>query len=132
MIALQHHKFIEKITGNKLHAFQKVLVDTLIFREIEEALGFELYDHQKSYILGDTLLEYDSNNRRRGLTTAHIIKLALSDGKPINLHRMQDYCDMQFMEGAGLLRYSRYYRDMFMFIRNKLEDRGFKVREVFK
>lgn len=130
---MDQYKFVEEYTGEKLLPFQKKVVDMFIIKEIEEAMGFKLYELQRSYILGEqTYLGYDPNNRRRGLTTAHCIKLALSDGEPLNLHKMHEVCDMQHFDRSQLYRYASWYRDHFLFIRNKLEDHGFKVRKVFK
>lgn len=105
-----------------------------LINEIEDAMGFKLHALQKLYIVGETELpRYNTRVRKRGLTTAHCIKLALSEGEPLNLHKMHEVCDMQHFDKADLIRYSRgWYRDYFLFIRNRLEDHGLKVRKVIK
>lgn len=50
-------------------------------RMVETALGIELYDWQKAYILGQT--DYMPPGRHTGKTTAHMIRLCLSKGNPI-------------------------------------------------
>jgi hypothetical protein len=52
---------------------------------IEECLGFKLYDWQKEYIFGRSCVI--PTGRRVGFTTAYMIKLIISEGKPIRLDK---------------------------------------------
>ena len=71
---------------------------------IEKALGFELYEWQKAYLLGETFKE--PTGRAVGRTTAYIVKLLLTNDKVINSNKNEDiqkYKDFQ----------SPYYSDFF-------------------
>lgn len=95
--------------------------------EIETALGIKLYDHQKAYLLGKSnalLLD-----RKTGKTVAYCIKLALSEGPPLNIDRPEDFSDRQGMPNNRT--YAKlYFRDIFMEIRSKLEKQGLPVRGI--
>lgn len=93
---------------------------------IENALGLELYDHQVNYLLdkGELL-----SGRRTGKTLAYCVKLALSDGEPLNMKKPEDFSDGWAL--GNRITYSRdFFRREFMRIRNMLIDYGFKVREI--
>lgn len=93
---------------------------------IEKALGIELYDHQASYLLGRGPLQ---PGRHTGKTIAFCIRLALSDGPPLDLRTPELYADE-----LGLRDHRRYSRDFFkkefLKIRDKLKNYGFSVRDV--
>lgn len=114
---------------------------------IEKALGIQLYEPQKQYLLGETA--YFGPNRGAGRTLAHCIDLALNDGydyeitdhshhrgkirirgvDPIDTRKMERYCDY----GDGSIRYARgYYRRMFLDIWHLLKDAGLSVRELIR
>lgn len=69
-------------------------MDDWIIECIEEGLGFKLYDWQKDYVLGKPC--YIPTSRGTGSTTAYIIKLIISEGKPIRLDKpgaIVEICD---------------------------------------
>lgn len=91
---------------------------------IEKAMGFELYEHQKNYLLERGNLK---SGRATGKTVAYCIKLALSDGEPLNLSRLENFSDF----GDGTVRYARqFFKGEFIKIRNILKEHGFPVREI--
>jgi hypothetical protein len=93
---------------------------------IEKALGFELYNHQKDYLLGNGLL---MGGRGSGKTTAYCVKLALSDGEPLNLQKMEDIADEWSLPNHR--QYARgFFKHELMRIRGKLEVYGFPVCKV--
>jgi len=98
----------------------------MVIPHIEKALGLKLYDHQVNYLLdkGNLL-----SGRRTGKTLAHCVKLALSDGEPLNMKKPEDFSDGRFLDNR--ITYSRdFFRREFMRIRNMLIDYGFIVREI--
>jgi hypothetical protein len=101
-------------------------MNEMLIPHIENALGIRLYDNQKDYLLANGLL---GNERNTGKTTAYCIKLALSDGEPLNLKKPWEFSDeLRLPEHK---RYSRYFfRNEFMRIRAHLEAYGFPVRRV--
>ncbi len=95
---------------------------------IEHALGFKLYREQIEYIFHNGPYSY-SSSRQTGKTTAHCIKLALSEGEPLNGDRPDKWCDLDYGQ-RGLISYSRWYFRYFMNIRNRLRSVRLKVRPV--
>lgn len=94
----------------------KITEETLI--AVEKALNIKLFNAQKKYLLSDAYCF--SLGRRTGKTLAHCIKLALSDGPPINLRLMERYSDY----GNGTVSYARgFYRQQFMHIWEQLAER---------
>jgi hypothetical protein len=93
---------------------------------IENALGFKLHEHQVNYLLDKGNLV---GGRRTGKTVAYCIKLALSDGEPLDLKKPEEFAD-----GWSLPNHNRYarsfFRNEFMKYRQILKDYGFPVREV--
>ena len=95
---------------------------------IEKAVGFELYDMQKQYLLRKAPM---GNDRRSGRTTAYCILIALSDGDELDLKRPEEFSDG--WELSNHIPYARgFFRSEFMRIYNKLKDYGFPVRPVRK
>jgi len=93
---------------------------------IEKALGIRLYDNQKGFLLYGSSLGWQ---RCTGKTTAYCVKLALSEGEPLNLKKPELFSDECGL--ADHRTYSRrWFRYTFMEIRGKLKDYGFPVREV--
>lgn len=95
---------------------------------IEHALGFKLYKEQIDYIFHDGPYNY-SSLRTTGKTTAHCIKLALSDGQPLNGNKPDRWCDIDHGK-QGLIPYSRWYFSYFMKIREQLRSVRLGVRSV--
>lgn len=86
----------------------------LILYQVEKALGFELYDWQKAYIIGES--DWVMPGRGNGRTTAYILRTLLRAGEePIKLWEKQ-HVPIRFTE-----------------IYEKLTDPkiGLKVRKVF-
>lgn len=104
-----------------------------MIHNVEKALGINLYDDQIRYLTGSTASFNFYNNRGTGKTTAYCIRLALSDGEPLNLRDPKEFSDW-FESGLSFNEAPRYSKDFFlkefMKIRDKLKDHGFQVREV--
>lgn len=99
-----------------------MVISKEILPVIEKALGFELYNHQKQYLLDEGILQ---GGRATGKTVAYCIKLALSDGEPLDLKYPETFSD------RSERHYSRgFFRAEFMRIRGLLQAHGFKVRSV--
>lgn len=96
---------------------------------IEKAMGFKLLPFQIHYLIGqsNTL----GSTRASGRTTAYCIKLALSEGEPLNLREVEKFADMKHFDRYQHMTYARrFFRNEFMNIRYKLEGQGLKVREL--
>lgn len=100
-------------------------INDLVIKYIEKALKVELYDWQKQYLLGE---KYTApKGRGVGRTFVHIIKTALSDGRPLDLRRPNTFSDY----GDGSSQYvHNYYRRAFLEVYEQLKMYGFPVREV--
>lgn len=96
---------------------------------LEKALDIKLYEGQKQYIVNDGSYWY--GGRASGRTVAYCIKLALSDGKPLDMREPENFCDSDYGPERNKRRYARsYFKRMFLDIQQKLKDNGFKVREI--
>lgn len=94
---------------------------------IENCLNFKLYDYQKKYLLNEP--HNFPLGRCTGRTTAFCIKLALSDGEPLNISKPEEFSDMRHL--SNHVSYARgFFRYEFMEIREKLNNAGFDVRDV--
>lgn len=93
-------------------------------KTIEVALGITLYDNQKKYILCSD--ESCFTERGQGKTLAHMIKLALSVGEPIDLEQFEKYTDQKCHTNS----YTALYKREFIKLRNKLKEAGLTVREI--
>lgn len=91
---------------------------------IEKAVGFTLRDHQINYLLDKGPL---ASGRNTGKTVAYCIKLALSDGVPLDMERPFEFSD--YGDGSRSYAY-KFFRNEFMKYRGMLKDYGFPVREV--
>ena len=95
---------------------------------IEKTLNITLYEGQRRYLLNDG--DYWFGGRKSGKTMAYCIRLALSDGDPINLVRPVEYIDSDFGPPGNESKYSYWFRRFFMNVWQPLKDAGFPVREV--
>ena len=86
---------------------------------IEKALGISLHEGQKQYLLNNGT--YWFGGRATGKTLAYCIKLALSDGEPLDIQKPCEICDND---------YARWFRDFFIKIWISLKDAGLPVREL--
>lgn len=87
-------------------------------------MGIKLYEHQVNYLLDKGNLKV---GRRTGKTVAYCIKLALSEGNPLNMKTPDEFSDY----GDGSVRYARdFFRGEFLMIRDKLRHYGFPVRDI--
>jgi hypothetical protein len=99
-------------------------INVLVLPHIENALGMKLYEPQKNYLLSDGDYSWQGD-RGSGKTLAYCIKLVLSEGKPLDMRYPERFSDLDYAH------YSRsYFRQMFMEVWNKLNDYGFRVREI--
>jgi hypothetical protein len=93
---------------------------------IESALGLKLYDNQKRYLMDEAGLV---GGRRTGKTTAYCIKLALSEGEPLNMDKPEEFADG--WELGDQRRYAKaYFRRAFLDIREALKGAGLPVRDI--
>lgn len=97
-----------------------------VIPHIEQAMEFRLYDHQINYLLNSGSLE---GGRGSGKTTVYCIKLALSNGDPIDLRKPWEYSDGWELDHRKIYAMD-FFRHEFLRIREKLKDYGFQVREV--
>ena len=67
-------------------AREQQAADRLI-KHIEQALGFELYEWQRLYII--TGIWQPPEGRLHGRTTAYILRLLLDQSKPLLLYELQ-------------------------------------------
>jgi hypothetical protein len=96
---------------------------TIKFAIIEKALGIELYEWQKDYLLENGTLQ---GGRGSGKTTAYIIKLALSEGDPIKITKLHEYADMFPNQ-----HYARFwFKNEFLQIWEKLYKARLPVRKI--
>lgn len=81
---------------------------------IEKALGFELYEWQKAYLLGE--ISKVPTERRAGRTTAYVVKLLLTNDRSIDSNKykdIQEYKDLQ----------TPYYNDIFKHELRMIDDK---------
>ena len=93
-------------------------------QHIEKAMGFALYQHQIDYLLGKGRM---TGGRRVGRTVAHCIKLALSEGQPLDLSKPYKFSD--YGDGSKRYAYDHYKRE-FLRVRDRIKDYGLPVRDV--
>lgn len=92
---------------------------------IEKASGSKLYNNQVNYLLGKGCL---NGKRKSGKTFAYCVKLALSEGEPLDLSKPEEFSDYY---GKGSFSYAEtFFKSEFIRIRTELEGYGFTVREV--
>ena len=103
-------------------------IDEQTIEIIEKALDFKLYQIQKDYLMHDVPLQ---GGRVSGKTLAHCIKLALSEGEPLNTYYPDELFDDDYGRRNNKERYSNYfYNYAFMEMRELLSDNGLPVRDV--
>lgn len=93
---------------------------------IEKAIGLKLYDYQKNYLMDKGYLR---RGRATGKTVAYCIKLALSEGEPLDMRKPEEFSDGQQLDNQ--ISYARnFFRREFMKYWKMLKDYGFPVREI--
>lgn len=95
---------------------------------IEEALDIQLYESQREYLVNNGSYWY--GGRVSGKTLAYCIKLALSDGKPLNMRKPWEICDDDYGPKDNIYPYSRWFRNFFLKIWEQLKSAGLPVRDV--
>ena len=81
-------------------AREQQAADRLI-KHIEQALGFELYEWQRLYII--TGIWQPPEGRLHGRTTAYILRLLLDQSKPLLLYEFSQvaaYADKEYIRAA--------------------------------
>lgn len=97
-----------------------------VIPHIEKAIGFELYETQKEYLLHHST-DILHRGRRSGKTVSYCIKLALSEGEPLNMGKPYEFSD----HGDGTAKYAYgHFRKEFLRYRRMLKDYGLPVREI--
>ena len=76
-------------------AREQQAADRLI-KHIEQALGFELYEWQRLYII--TGIWQPPEGRLHGRTTAYILRLLLDQSKPLLLYEFSQVADAESYE----------------------------------
>ena len=96
---------------------------------IEKALGFKLYDNQLKYLRSECGYWY--GGRATGKTLAYCIKLALTEGEPLDMREPQKYCDADYGMRYNKVKYAKghFYRE-FIYVHSKLKAAGLPVREL--
>lgn len=106
----------------------KITEETILL--IEKALNIKLYENQKQYILYDSTYCY--GGRLSGKTLAYCIKLALSDGKPLDVRYKEviNIIDNDYGPTENKRNYSYWFRRFFLDVWHSLKDSGLPVREL--
>jgi len=89
---------------------------------IGKALGFELYEWQKAYLLGETYKE--PTGRAVGRTTAYIVKLLLTNDKVINSNKNEDIQQYKDFQSP---HYSDFFKHELRMIDDKLTSVGLRT-----
>lgn len=95
---------------------------------IEKALGVCLHEGQRQYLLNNGT--YWFGGRATGETLAYCIKLALSDGEPLDIQKLCEICDNDYGPESNRHNYARWFRDFFIKIWISLKNAGLPVREL--
>lgn len=98
---------------------------------IEKALDIKLYDGQKEYLVNNGTYWY-SFSRASGKTLAYCVKLALSDGKPLDMRKPWEICDNDYGLPDNKQRYALWFRRFFLDIWHSLKAAGLPVRELIR
>ncbi|OPX46411.1 hypothetical protein CLHUN_02270 [Ruminiclostridium hungatei] len=88
---------------------------------IEKALDIKLYPGQTEYLFHDG--PYWFGGRQSGKTLAYSVKLALSEGEPLNMEEPINFCD-----SPHIIKYSLWFRSFFLQIWQQLKASGLPVR----
>ena len=114
-------------------AREQQAADRLI-KHIEQALGFELYEWQRLYII--TGIWQPPEGRLHGRTTAYILRLLLDQSKPLLLYELSQvaaYADNPFMGRqyqSVPMQYVGWFRHEIRSIYEQLRAAGVPVREM--
>ena len=101
-------------------AREQQAADRLI-KHIEQALGFELYEWQRLYII--TGIWQPPEGRLHGRTTAYILRLLLDQSKPLLLFMGRQYQSVP-------MQYAGWFRHEIRSIYEQLRAAGVPVREM--
>ena len=93
---------------------------------VECALQITLYDWQKAYIWGGS--GYMAPGRRTGKTLAHMIKLCLSKGEPINLFKKES--TRQYVDEWHGTQYLDWYRHNLRSVYENLKRQPLHLRKI--
>ena len=104
----------------------KITDETL--QVVEKALNLKLYEEQKQYLIHDG--SYWFGGRQSGKTLAYCIKLALSDGGPLNMKKPIDVIDSDYGTEGNKRNYSLWFKKFFLEIWQTLKAAGLPVRKV--
>lgn len=99
-------------------------IDEQAISKIEQLFGFKLYDEQRIYLLtGED--KFISGKRKQGKTFAYCIKLALSEGTPLDIKSVKGIKEVQ---DEVYDNYHMFFKIYFKQIWRKLKNNGFQVR----
>lgn len=123
-----------KFQHDKKRARKEAAAAAIVIKGIERALGIELYEWQRLYII--TGIWQPPEGRVQGRTLAYILRLLLDNSKPLLMYEPAEvrvYADNPFMD-AQHRQVPRYYADWFRHeligIYEQLRAAGVETREV--
>lgn len=131
---------IEKIKAwvqfqhDKKRARKDAASAAMVIKEIERALGIELYEWQRLYII--TGIWQPPEGRVQGRTLAYILRLLLDNSKPLLLYdpaEVRAYADNSFMDRQYRQvpqYYVSWFRHELIGIYKRLRAAGVQTREV--
>jgi len=105
-----------------------MIINNQLLDKVEEILHIKLFENQRKYLLGEG--DYWYGGRGSGKTLAYCIKLALSEGEPLDIRKPNQFCDNDYGYRDNKNRYSEWFRSMFLDLWHSLKDAGFDVREI--
>lgn len=119
---------------DKKRARKEAAAAAIVIKGIERALGIELYEWQRLYII--TGIWQPPEGRVQGRTLVYILRLLLDNSKPLPMYDPEEvriYADNPFMD-AQYRKVPQYYADCFRYeligIYHKLRAAGVQTREV--
>lgn len=131
---------IEKIKAwvqfhhDKKRARKEAAAIAIAINQIERALGIELYEWQRLYII--TGIWQPPEGRIQGRTLAYILRLLLDNSKPLLLYEpaeVRAYADNPFMDRQYRQvpqHYASWFRHELIGIYERLRAAGVQTREV--
>lgn len=131
---------IEKIKAwvqfqhDKKRARKEAAAVAIVIKGIERALGIELYEWQRLYII--TGIWQPPEGRVQGRTLAYILRLLLDNSKPLLMYEAAEvraYADNPFMDAQYKQvpqHYAGWFRHELIGIYEQLRAAGVETREV--
>lgn len=99
------------------------MIDNECIKKIENAFGFQLYEWQKEYLLGNASMI--RGGRCNGKTFAYCLKMLLSDGRKIRERELKELAD-EYHGNHYKIWFEKYIKD----INRTLVENGFETRLI--